>query len=45
MNLSTHPVLCSNDQIWVADFTCVYTAMGTAYTAFVIDVFARKIVG
>ena len=33
------------DQLWVADFTYVHTAMGTAYAAFVIDVFARKIVG
>ena len=33
------------DQLRVADFTYVHTAMGTAYAAFVIDVFARKIVG
>ena len=33
------------DQIRVANFTYVHTAMGTAYAAFVIDVFARKIVG
>ena len=33
------------DQLRVADCTYVHTAMGTAYAAFVIDVFARKIVG
>ena len=33
------------DQIWVADSAYVQTAMGTAHAAFVIDVFARKIVG
>ena len=33
------------DQLWVADFTYVQTAMGTAHAAFVIDVFPRKIVG
>ena len=33
------------DQRRVADFTYVNTAMGAAYAAFVIDVFARKIFG
>ena len=33
------------DQLCVADFTYVQTAMETAHAAFVIDVFARKIVG
>ena len=33
------------DQLRVADFTYVKTAMGTTHAAFVIDVFARKIVG
>ena len=33
------------DQLRVTNFTYVHTAMGTAYAAFVIDVFARKIVG
>jgi len=33
------------NQLWVADFTYVPTADGTVYTAFVIDVFARRIVG
>lgn len=33
------------NQLWVSDFTCVSTWQGTAYVAFVIDVFARKIVG
>jgi transposase InsO family protein len=33
------------NQLWVADFTYVATADGFVYTAFVIDVFARRIVG
>ncbi len=33
------------NQLWVADFTYVSTWMGMVYVAFVIDVFARKIVG
>ena len=33
------------NQLWVADFTYVSTADGFVYTAFVIDVFARRIVG
>ena len=33
------------DQLWVADFTYVATWSGFVYTAFVIDVFARRIVG
>lgn len=35
---------CPN-QIWVSDFTYVSTWSGTVYVAFVIDVFARRIVG
>ena len=31
--------------LWVADFTDVPSAQGTVYTAFITDVFARKIVG
>lgn len=31
--------------LWVADFTCVSTGQGFVYVAFVIDVFARYIVG
>ena len=31
--------------LWVADFTYCRTVAGWSYTAFVIDVFARKIVG
>jgi transposase InsO family protein len=31
--------------LWVADFTYVRTAVGFAYVAFIIDVFARYIVG
>ncbi len=33
------------NQLWVADFTCVSTWQGFVYVAFVIDVFARRIVG
>jgi putative transposase len=33
------------DQLWVADFTYVATWSGFVYVAFVIDVFARIIVG
>ena len=33
------------DQLWVADFTYCRTASGWVYTAFITDVFARRIVG
>ena len=33
------------NQLWVADFTYVATWRGFVYTAFVIDVFARRLVG
>lgn len=33
------------NQVWVADFTYVSTWQGFAYVAFVIDLFARRIVG
>ena len=33
------------NQLWVADFTYVATWAGLIYVAFVIDVFARRIVG
>ncbi len=33
------------DQLWVADLTYVWTPSGFCYTAFVIDVFSRRIVG
>jgi transposase InsO family protein len=33
------------NQLWVADFTYVVTWRGFVYVAFVIDVFARRIVG
>jgi len=33
------------NQLWVADFTYVATWSGFVYSAFVIDVFARRIVG
>jgi transposase InsO family protein len=33
------------NQLWVADFTYVATWRGMVYVAFVIDVFARRIVG
>lgn len=33
------------NQLWVSDFTYVSTWQGFAYVAFIIDVFARRIVG
>jgi putative transposase len=33
------------DQLWVADFTYVSTWQGFVYVAFIVDVFARYIVG
>ncbi|WKB51641.1 IS3 family transposase [Eleftheria terrae] len=33
------------NQLWVSDFTYVSTWQGFAYVAFVVDVFARRIVG
>jgi putative transposase len=33
------------DQLWVADFTYVATWAGFVYTAFVIDVFSRRVIG
>jgi putative transposase len=33
------------NQLWVSDFTYVWTWQGWLYVAFVIDVFARRIVG
>ena len=33
------------DQLWVSDFTYVWTWQGWLYVAFIIDVFARRIVG
>ena len=35
----------SPNQLWVADFTYVATWTGFVYVAFVIDVFARRIIG
>jgi putative transposase len=40
-NFSTH----SPNQLWVADFTYIKTLSGWVYTAFIIYVFARAIVG
>ncbi|GAA3595042.1 hypothetical protein GCM10022295_90380 [Streptomyces osmaniensis] len=33
------------NRLWVTDFTYVATLAGTAYVAFVIDVYARRIIG
>ena len=35
----------SHNELWVSDFTYVSTWQGFAYVAFIIDVFARRIVG
>ena len=40
-----HFVATRPNQLWVSDFTYVATWSGFVYVAFVIDVFARKIVG
>ena len=40
-----HFVATRPNQLWVADFTYVATWAGFVYVAFVIDVFARRIVG
>lgn len=40
-----HFVATRPNQLWVADFTYVATWRGFVYVAFVIDVFARRIVG
>ena len=37
---ATHP-----NHLWVADFTYIQTSSGWVYTAFIIDVFSRAIVG
>lgn len=33
------------NQLWVADFTCVFTWQGFVHVAFVIDMFFHHIVG
>lgn len=33
------------NQLWISDFTYVATRRGFTYTAFVVDVFARRIMG
>ena len=40
-----HVVATQPNQLWVSDFTYVATWRGFVYVAFVIDVFARRIVG
>ncbi len=40
-----HFVASAPNRLWVADLTYVPTWSGFAYTSFVIDVFARRIVG
>lgn len=37
--------LPASTMLWVSDFTCVATWKGFVYVAFVIDAYARKIVG
>ena len=39
----TAPTGC--DQLWVADFSYVWTLAGFCYVAFVVDVFSRRILG
>jgi transposase InsO family protein len=33
------------DELWVADFSYVWTLTGFVYVAFVVDVFSRRILG
>lgn len=33
------------DELWVADFSYVWTLVGFVYVAFVVDVFSRRILG
>jgi putative transposase len=35
----------STDELWVADFSYVWTLAGFVYVAFVVDVFSRRILG
>lgn len=37
--------LCAPNMLWVSDFTYVATWKGVVYVAFVIDAYARRIVG
>jgi putative transposase len=43
--LDRHFTATRPNQLWVSDFTYVATWRGFVYVAFVIDVFARRIVG
>lgn len=43
--VARHFVATRPNQLWVADLTFIATWRGFVYTAFVIDVFARRIVG
>ena len=45
VDAAAHFVAGAPDRLWVADFTYCRTRAGWAYTAFVTDVYARKIVG
>ena len=40
-----HFVASAPNQLWIADITYVTTWSGFAYTAFIIDVFSRRIIG
>jgi putative transposase len=43
--VNRHFIATRPNQLWISDFTYVATWRGFTYTAFVIDVFARRIVG
>ena len=43
--VNRHFQALSPDRLWVADFTYVPCWTGTVYVAFIIDVYARRIVG
>jgi putative transposase len=38
-------VPAATDQLWVADFSYVWTLVGFVYVAFVVDVFSRRVLG
>jgi putative transposase len=42
--VNRHFIATRPNQLWISDFTYVATWRGFSYTAFVIDVFARRIV-